>query len=260
MNRGNKMKPTPLYKKDYKVDLNHVDFKGNLKLSSIFTYFQDIAGLHAENLGMGRKVLYEQYGVIWVLVRIRVDIIKYPKWKDIITVETWPQEPGRIGFDRDFLIKDKEGNILVKAVSTWVVIDLESRKLRKTKSVFTGYPPTIKERAIDCKLGNLKSKGQLEIAYKRTVRYSDIDINEHLNNAKYLDFIMDSFSLEEHKKFNIKSIEISYSNEALPGDTINIYKDTFEINSNKIYMEGIDERDNLIFKSQIVLNPLKKIL
>jgi acyl-ACP thioesterase len=245
------MKPTPLYKKDYKVNLNHVDFKGNMKLSSLFTYFQDIADLHSENLKMGRKVLYEQYGVIWVLVRMRVDIIKYPKWKDIITVETWPQEPGRIGFDRDFLIKDSEGNILVKSVSTWVVIDIESRKLRKTKSVFTGYPPVIEERAIDCKLGNLKAKGELEMAYKRTVRYSDIDVNGHLNNAKYLDFIMDSFTLEEHKGFDVKSIEMSYSNEALPGDTINIYRDESQINSNILYMEGIDERDNLIFKSQI---------
>ena len=245
------MKPTPLYKKDYKVNLNHVDFKGNMKLSSLFTYFQDIADLHSENLKMGRKVLYEQYGVIWVLVRMRVDIIKYPKWKDIITVETWPQEPGRIGFDRDFLIKDSEGNILVKSVSTWVVIDIESRKLRKTKSVFTGYPPVIEERAIDCKLGNLKAKGELEMAYKRTVRYSDIDVNGHLNNAKYLDFIMDSFTLEEHKGFDVKSIEMSYSNEALPGDTINIYSISWQGFIAIAYMEGIDERDNLIFKSQI---------
>mgnify|MGYP000949375936 CR=1 FL=1 len=245
------MKATPLYKKDYKVEINHVDFKGDLKLGSLFTYFQDIAGLHAENLGMGRKVLYEQYGVIWVLVRMRVDIIKYPKWKDIITLETWPQEPSRMGFDRDFLIKDKEGNILAKAVSTWVVIDLESRKLVRTKSVYTGYPPVIKTRAIDCKLGNLKPSGELEMTYERTVRYSDIDVNEHLNNAKYLDFIMDSFSLEEHRRFSVKSVEISYSNEALPGDTIRIYEDKSEINSNIIYMEGIREGKDLVFKSQI---------
>ncbi len=245
------MEPVSLYTKNYRVELSHADFKGNLKLSSLFTYFQDIAGLHSENLGMGRKVLYEQHKVIWVLVRIRVDIIKYPKWKDIITVETWPQEPGRVGFDRDFLVRDNEGNILIKAVSTWVVIDVESRRLRKTNLVYTGYPPVIEERAIDCKLGNLNSKGELEMAYKRTVRYSDIDINGHLNNAKYLDFIMDSFSLEEHKKINIKSIEISYSNEALPGETIIIYKDISEIHSNIIYMKGINEKDDLIFKAQI---------
>ena len=245
------MKPTPLYTKNYKVEINHVDFKGDLKLSSLFTYCQDIAGLHAENLGMGRKVLYEQYGVIWVLVRVRVDIIKYPKYRDIITIETWPQEPSRMGFDRDFLVKDKEGNILAKAVSTWVVIDVESRKLVRTKAVYTGYPPVIDERAIDCKLGHLKSSGELEMAYERIVRYSDIDVNEHLNNAKYLDFIMDSFTLEEHKNFDVKSIEISYSNEALSGETIGIYEDRSRMDSNIIYMEGIREGGDLVFKSQI---------
>ena len=248
------MKPMSLYKNEYKVEINHVDFKGDLKLSSLFTYCQDIAGLHAENLGMGRRVLYEEYGVIWVLVRIRVDIIKYPKYRDTITIETWPQEPSRMGFDRDFLIKDSEGNVLAKAVSTWVVIDIESRKLVRPKSVFQGYPPVIETRAIDCKLGNLKANGKLEMAYKRTVRYSDIDVNRHLNNAKYLDFIMDSFSLEEHREFNVKSIEISYSNEALLGDTIVIYEDKSEINSNILYMEGINERDGgLIFKSRMEL-------
>lgn len=74
-------------------------------------------------------------------------------------------------------------------------------------------------------------------------KYRDIDINKHLNNTKYLDFIMDSFSLEEHRKLKVKSIEISYSNEALLGDTIAIYKDVSEINSNILYMEGINERD-----------------
>ncbi|WP_025640243.1 acyl-[acyl-carrier-protein] thioesterase [Schnuerera ultunensis] len=245
------MKATPLYIKDYKVEINHVDFKGDLKLSSLFTYCQDIAGLHAENLGMGREVLYTQHGVIWVLVRVRVDIIKYPKWKDILTLETWPQEPSRMGFDRDFLIKDKKGNILAKAVSTWVVIDVESRKLVRTKSVYTGYPLVVEKRAIDCKLGNLKSSGELETAYERTVRYSDIDVNEHLNNAKYLDFIMDSFSFEEHRRFNVKSVEISYSNEALLGETIKIYEDRSRIDSNIIYMEGIREGKDLVFKSQI---------
>ena len=89
------------------------------------------------------------------------------------------------------------------------------------------------------------------MSYKRTVRYSDIDINGHLNNVKYLDFIMDSFSLEEHRSLNVKSIEISYSNESLPGDTITIYKDTSRIHSNIIYMEGINQKDNLVFKSKM---------
>ena len=246
------MKPVSLYSKNYKVEVNHIDFNGSLKLSSLFTYFQDIAGLHAENLGMGMETLYKKHDALWVLARIRVDIVRYPLWNEEITIDTWPQEPGKIEFTRDFLVKDGQGNILAKAVSTWVIIDIKTRRLKKTKSVYIGYPPIIKERAIHCRLGNLKPKGPLEMVYKRTVGYSDIDVNRHLNNSKYIDFIMDCFSLSDHEKYNIKSIEVNYSKEALPGDSITIYKDISQAYSNLIYIEGINEKDNsLTFKTQI---------
>jgi len=248
---GDLMEPVPLYTKKYKVDTRDIDFTGRMKLSSIFLYFQDIAGEHAENLGMGRAVM-EDKGVIWVLVRARVDIIRYPHWKEEITIETWPQEPNRLEFMRDFLIRDSKGEILVKAVSTWVIIDEKTRKLRKTESIFRGYPPTIKERAIYCKLGRLKPNGKLDKVYAREVRYSDIDQNEHLNNAKYVDFIMDAFTIDEHRKYFVKSIEIDYSNEALPGDTISFFRDMSQIDENIIYMEGINEDSGEInFKAKI---------
>ena len=248
------MEPVSSYSKNYKVEVDHVDFNGSLKLSSLFTYFQDIAGLHSENLNMGMETLYENHNVLWVLARIRVDIIRYPLLNEEIIIDTWPQEPDRVGFASDFLARDIQGNILAKAVSTWVIIDVNTRRLKKTKSVYTGYPPTVKERAINCKLGNLKPRGPLEMVYKRTVRYSDIDVNKHLNNSKYVDFIMDCFSLKDHEKYSIKSIEVNYSKEALPGDSIIIYKDISEVNSNLIYIEGINEKDNkLTFKTQLEL-------
>lgn len=153
---------------------------------------------------------------------------------------------------RDFLVKDTQGNILAKAVSTWVIIDEETRRIKKSQSIYTEYPLTVKERAIYCKLGNLKPEGQLELVYKRKVMYSDIDINGHLNNSKYVDFIMDSFNFDDHKKYRIKSIEVNYSDEALPGDIINIYRDISQLDSKIVYMEGNDEKDKkLIFKAQI---------
>ncbi len=254
--KGSKeMKLVSLYSKKYKVGGRDIDFRGRLKLSSLFTYFQDVAGLHAENLGVGMKTIQEKYGVLWILVRIRVDVARYPLWEEEITIDTWPQQPNKLEFMRDFLVKDSQDHILARAVSTWTIIDRNTRRLKKTETIHPSFPPIIKERAIDCKLGKLKPKGQLEAFYKRTVGYSDIDLNEHLNNSRYVDFIMDSFSLEDHKNYNIESIEVNYSNEALPGNTIVLCKDLSEIDSNCIYIEGINGKDDkLIFKSQVKFN------
>lgn len=88
--------------------------------------------------------------------------------------------------------------------------------------------------------------------YIKIVGYSDIDVNGHLNNSKYIDFIMDCFSFENHKRYRVKSIQINYMNEALPDDAILICKDVSKFDENIIYMEGIREKNNdIVFRADI---------
>lgn len=247
-----KMKPVSVYKNNYHIELRDVDFTKKLKLSALFGYFQDIASMAAYNLGVGISILEQKYNVAWALIRIRVDIIRTPEWNEEITIETWPQEPKKLEFERDFIVRDASGNIIIKAVSTWIIFDIETRKVRKSEFIDYDFQTIVKDRAIECKLGKIKDFGNLEIAYKKVVGYSDIDFNGHLNNSRYIDFIMDCFDMENHKKNTVKTIEVSYINEALPGDTIILYKDMSYFNSNLLYIEGINEKDNkVVFKAQI---------
>ncbi|RDW17059.1 acyl-ACP thioesterase [Oceanobacillus arenosus] len=246
------MEPVSLFQKKYHVDPSNVDFTKSMKLSHLFSSFQDIASLASENQGFGIASLDREFGVSWILVKIRVDIIRYPQMDEEITMETWAQEPGKLEFERDFIVRDGQGEIIVNAVSTWVIMDTKERKLRRTDVISYHTPTAIEERAIDCKLGKLKHYGDLELAYKRVIGYSDIDFNGHLNNSKYVDFIMDCFSLEAHKERGVQSIEVNFKNEALPGDCIVMYKDTTASNENKIYIEGVNEKDKkVVFKSEV---------
>ncbi len=248
------MKAIPVYSKEFEIDVSHVDFTGNLKLSSLFQFFQDVATLHAENLGVGMKKMHEKYNALWVLVRMRVHIERYPIWGEKITIETWPEKPERFQFIRNFLGRDKKGHIFAKAVSTWVVIDMATRRLKRLESIYDTYEMAKRERPIPCKLGRFQPNGPLELLYKRPIGYSDIDVNEHLNNSKYVDFIMDCFRLKEHKKFIVEAIEVNYKNEAFAGDTISLFKDKADNDSNVVYIEGVDEgKDQLIFKAQLKL-------
>lgn len=241
-----------IYKKQYTVQVNDIDFRQQLKLSSLFVYCQDMATEHANRLGVGRSIIQSKYGVIWVLIRAKVDIIRYPKLKESVTIETWPEQPNKIEFDRNFIVYDLDNNVLAKAVTTWVVIDFNTRKLKRSSLIEANFPSADRERAIDCELGKIKSKGNLKLAYKKTVGYSDIDINEHLNNAKYVDYIMDCFSIDKHKNYFIKSIEVDYVHEALPGDTIMLHTDYSDVDKNLVYIEGINEETGkTVFKSQI---------
>ena len=246
------MQPQSVYKKAYHIEISDVDFTKKLKLSTLFGYFQEIASEHAENLGLGFDTLIHKYGVTWILMRMRVEIIRNPLWNEEIVVETWPQEPKKLEFERDFYVRDIDGNIIIKGVSTWLMIDIKDRQIKKSDTIPVEYPPIRKERAIECKLGKIKASGALQTAYTKVVGYSDIDLNLHLNNSKYIDYITDCFSIESHQKYSVKSIEVSYLNEALPGDTLTLYKDVSSLGSNIVYIEGVNEQENkTIFKSQL---------
>ncbi len=241
-----------IYKKDYHIGISDVDFVKKLKLSTLFTYFQDIASAAVDHLGIGINTLEQKHGVAWILTRIKVNIVRNPVWNENIIIETWPQEPKKFAFERDFIIKDKSENIIIRAISKWIILDIKTRKLKRNEEINIKYPDIIKERALDSKLKKLVAFGDKEIAYKRKIGYSDIDFNGHLNNSKYIDFIMDCFTIEEHQKYKVNEIEVTYINETLPGDCIILFKDTSAVNLNMIYVEGINEESGqAIFKAEI---------
>ena len=241
-----------LFKQNYHVDLRDVDFAKKLRLSTLFSYFQDIASLAAENLGCGIGTLEKTFGVAWILTRIRVDIIRFPVWDEDITIETWPLEPSKIEFDRDFFVKDAEGNIIIRAVSKWVIMDIKERKLKRSDAIGIRYPENRTERAIEGKLGKLKDFGNLEMAYNKVIGYSDIDFNGHLNNSKYVDYIMDCLSFEEHKNHSIRTIDLNFIQEALPGDTLTLNKDMTKREEHLVYFEGVNQTNNAkVFKALI---------
>jgi len=244
-----------IYKKKYHVDYGDSDYYKKLKLSSLFNNLQDIASLHSENLGIGINEIGQKHGVAWVLVRIMVDVTRMPNWNEDIVVETWPIEPKRLEFERDFLVKDTEGNILVRAISSWVIMNIEEREIRKTELIRIEYPPFVEERAINQRMGKLKPSGQLEMVYKKLIGYSDIDINGHLNNSKYIDYITDCFSMEKHGIYTVESVQVSYISEALAGDTIVFYKDISNLETGSVYVEGVNEvGDKVYFKACITIS------
>lgn len=244
-----------VFKANYHIELRDVDFTKKLKLSTLFSYFQDTASLASETLGCGIETLEKTHGVAWVLTRIYVEILRHPILDEDITIETWPLEPGKLEFDRDFFVRDANGEVIVRAVSKWVVMDLKERKLKRSDAIGIHYPVDRTERAIPGKLRKLKVFGHLEAVYNKVIGYSDIDFNGHLNNSRFVDYIMDCFSMDNHKTHTIRTIDLNFIQEALPGDAITLNKDTSKMDEKFIYIEGINQTgQNLAFKSLILID------
>jgi len=246
-----------IFKKDYYIDWGDVDLKKELKLSTLFSFFQEASSDASDDLGYSIDRLQKEFGVAWVLMKMRVDLIRSPKLSETITIETWPLEPTRLSYDRDFLVKDSDGNIIVRAISTWIIMDLKERKIDRNQRANITYPVQVNERAIDAKMKKLKAAGPLSPAYKKMIGYSDIDFNGHLNNARYVDYIMDCFQVSDHEKYKVDSLEVHFTNEALPGEVITLKSDVSQALEGGIYIEGVnDETDQIVFKSKAVISDM----
>lgn len=237
--------------REYSINISDVDFTKSLKLSALFNYFQDIASVGAESLGIGIDTLIDKYNVTWVITRFRIKIFRNPVLNEKITIETWHHGHKRLEFERDFRVLDSDGNVIAAAASSWIILDIKTREIRKPELI-TYDPSTIREEhAIDCKVGRLKSVGELEAVYKKRIGYSDIDFNGHLNNTKYVDYAMDCFCIERLSEYSVKSIAIDYISEALPEDILVLYKDVSS-NASLSYIEGTSEKSGkVVFRSQI---------
>ena len=246
--------PSPIYKMSRYVTDSDVDFERRQKISSMFGMFQDIAALHASNLGADVKWLRKKLNLAWILMRIRVEIDRYPTLAQEVVVETWPQKPKAL-YDRDYMIRDSDGNSLVRAASTWVIMDLHTREIKRDQFLDYFGLEMKKERALEKGVARMKPQGDATLAYKKEIKFSDIDYNVHVNNTKYVDYIMDVFSKEEHKSHIIKAIEVHYNNEIGFGEVIKMRRK--KASDNTDYIDGVRETDGTsVFNALVEWRPI----
>ena len=243
------IEPVPVFTIHSIVTATDTDMYRRQKPSSMFGVFQDIAAAHARNLGADVRWLHEEMNLAWILMRIRLEIDSYPMLGQELVVDTWPQDP-RALYERDYVMKDSGGNVLVRAVSTWVIMDLGTREIKRDKFLDYLGVETKKERAIAGGVGRLRPLKGVRNVHEKEIRFSDLDYNMHVNNAKYVDIIMDVFPLRAYIKKEIKAIEVHYINEIGPGETMRIRM--LKMESDKYYIEGVRDTDKAMVFNAIV--------
>lgn len=211
-----------IFRKSYHVEGSRTDFMRRLRPSALFDFYQDAATMAAEGLGFGHEGLVSEHGVVWVLTKLRTVIHKMPWAGDDITVETWHQESGKLTFDRDFYVYDHAGTIVAAAASVWVLMDVATREVMRADTIPFDAPVARTERALKRRLGKIRGADAPEERYAKTVCYSDIDLNGHVNNARYVDYALDCFPLERFREGAVRSVEMNYISEVVIGTRLSI--------------------------------------
>ncbi len=224
---GSKKKQKPMDKlvreRPYRVSSYEADASGSLGIPGLFNYLQDAASAHATVLGFGKEDL-ERNNMFWVLSRILVHMEAIPGWEEEIIIKTWPRGLEGIFALRDFEVCGKNGEKYGAATSCWLMVNRESRRPLRPDRILEKMNGRFSEnRALDRVPGKLQ--GIKDISYRSplyTVKYSDLDVNMHVNNVHYIKWALDSYPLEYRLHNVFESAEINYLHESLPGDEIRV--------------------------------------
>lgn len=227
------------YTEKHIVPCYDTDASWRLKPTSFMNMAQEAAGRHAVYLGFGYDDLIVS-NTAWILSRVHVEFVDTPKWREELTLHTWHKGLNRLFFLRDFLVTDNEGKTRIKATTSWLVLNLETRRLvRDPKFLEEGTVCT--ENVIETPADKVQMPKDAvpELVRRHTVSYSDIDTNGHTNNAMYMQWAMNSVDYETASSRPVKEFTINFNHETKAGDVVDIYRASAEKEDGlHVYVEG----------------------
>ena len=233
---------------DYRMRLMDFDRYGRVQPWALLDMFQDAATAHANQLHIGRDDMVPQ-GVFWAVIRTKYEAVRAPEYHQAVKVRTWPHSLSRFSFIRDFNLLDDAGNLLVKASSEWVLMDVATRKFASVKDYYAGPTDFAEDRAFPKKPRKVSGFEEGNRPVQMVVpSYCDIDVNGHVNNAMYARFIANAVASDLAGP--IESFQIDYRQEVAPGVPLSVHA---LVEDGRILVKGLRDDGEISFASAIGL-------
>ena len=233
------------YEHPIHIDSRDVDGNGHCRPSALLGHLQEAATLAAEYGGFGRDVLLEQCGGFWMLARMWFRLERPLRWGEEVTIRTWHRGAKTALMYRDFDLF-VGGERIGEAVSGWVLADLNSRKLLRLGAVSVLEGTDGGELCKSKTLSKVRVPKEMTLAERRKMRYSDTDINAHINNTRYADFACDAVGMEHCPRDTfLTEMQLGYVAECKAGEELDILVGRMEENH---FVQGTDPEGNVRFE------------
>jgi len=204
----------PDYWWDVRVRYGEAGPDGLAKISAVADWFQEAAGLNADELGFGDEALFAQ-GITWILTRMILRIKRKPAAGEQVRVHTWPAKVEHLAH-RGYELVDEQGDIIVRATGAWTVMDLQTRHIVSLpEDLQKAYPLLTLERIpFSCRVVPRLREASSQVSIQ--VRRDDLDMNGHVNNARYLGWLLEPLPAEATPTV----LDVQFRAECFPGDTL----------------------------------------
>ncbi len=237
--------PPPDYAETFRVRGNEVDYHGRGTCAALANWMMEAAGVHADLLGISMASLHAA-NLGWVLARMVIDCDDMPRSEEKVRLRTWPSRLERLQFRRDFRLSALDGRTLANAVTFWVIMDMNSRRLTRMPPAYAAMLDGEPELAMETEksvlsrltlplphlagsgpgslaqpvapedLGGARLAGEARILTRR----ADLDVNRHVNTVRYVEWIAESVPQTLWENYRLRHLEVLFRSEMSDGTAI----------------------------------------
>ena len=206
------------YQMKMKIPFDMADMNGHIKLPDVILLSLQVSGMQSIELGVSDKTILEDYNLVWIITDYDIEVVRLPRFAEEITIETEALSYNRLFCYRRFTIYDEAGQEIIHIMTTFVLMDRDSRKVHVVEpEIVTPYQSEFSKKLIRSpKYENLENPTSKDYH----VRFYDLDMNGHVNNSKYLDWIFEVMGADFLTQYIPKKINIKYVKEVRPGGVI----------------------------------------
>ena len=206
------------YQMKMKIPFDMADMNGHIKLPDVVLLSLQVSGMQSIELGVGDKTILENYNLVWIIAGYDIEVIRLPRFGEEITIETEALSYNRLFCYRRFTIYDEAGQELIHMMTTFVLMDRDSRKVHAVEpEIVAPYQSEFSKKLLR---GPKYQSLENPISKDYHVRFYDLDMNGHVNNSKYLDWIFEVMGADFLTQYIPKKINLKYVKEVRPGGVI----------------------------------------
>ena len=193
-----------------------------LKPSALLQFMQDLASDNAESLDFGYSYIVKN-NLAWYLLRYHIEFEDYPEGIYDLTINTQPRGYNKFFAFRDFTIKHQE-KLLAKATSSWALVDLETKNMSNIADVLKDnqYIVPHEKREGDLSFNKIKMPEVFDIEKSFEIRFDDLDVNRHVNNANYIVWAFEPLDFDFRRTHKLKTLDMMFKKEITYGSGVNV--------------------------------------
>ena len=205
----------------------HCDFSHRLFMGHLGNQMLNAADFHSTDRGFGMNYLNPIHKT-WVLSRLAIEMTEMPEQYTRFYVETWVESAMKYFTNRNFCVIGEDGHVFGYGRSVWAMIDTDTRQPQDIFAIRDGAIRDWIEPDRNCpieKSSRVKMSSEAELLRTIDTYYNDVDVNGHVNSVKYIEHVLDLFSVEWYREHRLKRFEIAYVAESHGGDKLAFYRE-----------------------------------